>query len=162
VAAALLAGLVAVLALYQPQKLFIETTLDEALPSAVPAAVAPTPTSVPAGPRELAAGELRGLAHRGSGQVRLLALADGARVLRLVSLDVENGPDLHVYLADAPADADPAQFGRRFADLGLLKANHGNQNYRLPAGTDQAGFGSAVIWCKRFAVGFAVAPLAPA
>jgi hypothetical protein len=102
VAAALLAGLVAVLALYQPQKLFIETTLDEALPSAVPAVVAPTPTSVPAGPRELAADELRGLAHRGSGQVRLLALADGARVLRLVSLDVENGPDLHVYLADAP------------------------------------------------------------
>jgi hypothetical protein len=32
----------------------------------------------------------------------------------------------------------------------------------VPAGTDQAGFGSAVIWCKRFAVGFAVAPLAPA
>jgi Electron transfer DM13 len=171
VAVALLAGLVVVLALYQPQKLFIEITLDEALPSAataapsptsVPAAVAPTPTSVPAGPREVAAGELRGLAHRGSGQVRLLALADGARVGRLEGLDVENGPDLHVYLAEAPADTDPAQFGRRFVDLGLLKANHGNQNYRLPADADSSRFRRTVIWCKRFAVGFAVAPLAPA
>jgi hypothetical protein len=171
VAVALAAGLVAVLALYQPQKLFIETTVDEALPSAptaapsptsVPTAVAPTPTTVPAGPRELAAGELRGLAHQGSGQVRLLELADGGRVLRLEGLNVENGPDLHVYLAEAPADADPAQFGRRFVDLGLLKANHGNQNYRLPAGTDPARFRSTVIWCKRFAVGFAVAPLAAA
>jgi hypothetical protein len=168
VAAALLAGLVAVLALYQPQKLFIETTVDEALPSAAtaapaptsaPTAVAPTPTTVPADPRELATGELRGLAHRGSGQVRLLELAAGSRVLRLEDLNVENGPDLHVYLAEAPADADPAQFGRRFVDLGLLKANHGNQNYRLPADTDPARFRSAVIWCKRFAVGFAVAPL---
>jgi hypothetical protein len=170
-AVALLAGLVAVLALYQPQKLFIETTVDEALPSAataapaptpVPAAAAPTPTTVPAGPRELATGALRGLAHRGSGRVRLLELADGARVLRLQDLNVENGPDLHVYLAEAPPDADPAQFGRRFVDLGLLKGNHGNQNYRLPAGADAARFRSAVIWCKRFAVGFAVAPLAPA
>jgi len=171
VALVLLAGLVAVLALYQPQKLFIETTVDEALPStataapsptSAPTAVAATPTTVPDGPRELATGELRGLAHRGSGQVRLLELADGARVLRLEGLNVENGPDLHVYLAEAAADADPAQFGRRFVDLGLLKANHGNQNYRLPAGTDPARFRSAVIWCKRFAVGFAVAPLAAA
>jgi hypothetical protein len=171
VAVTLLAGLVAVVALYQPQKLFIETTVDEALPSAptaapsptsAPTAVAPAPTTAPPGPRELAVGELRGLAHRGSGQARLLALADGARVLRLEGLNVENGADLHVYLAEAPADADPAQFGRRFVDLGLLKANHGNQNYRLPAGTDPARFRSAVIWCKRFAVGFAVAPLAAA
>jgi hypothetical protein len=169
VAVALLAGLVAVLALYQPHKLLIETTVDEALPSAAtaapsptsaPTAVAPTSTTVPAGPRELAAGELRGLAHQASGQVRLLELADGSRVLRLESLNVENGPDLRVYLAEAPADADPAQFGSGFVDLGLLKANHGNQNYRLPAGTDPARFHSAVIWCKRFAVGFAVAPLA--
>lgn len=168
VAVALLAGLVVVLALYQPQKLLIETTVDEALPSATtaaraptsaPAAVAPTLTTVPAGPRELATGELRGLAHRGSGRVRLLELADGARLLRLEGLDVENGPDLHVYLAEAPADADAAQFGRRFVDLGRLKGNHGNQNYRLPGGADPARFRSAVIWCKRFAVGFAVAPL---
>ena len=164
VAVALLAGLVAVLSLFQPQKLLIETTVDEAPPSApapapTSAAAAPTPTTVPAGPRELATGALRGLAHRGSGQVRLLELADGTRVLRLEDLNVENGPDLHVYLAEAPPDADPARFGRRFVDLGLLKGNHGNQNYRLPAGADPARFRSAVIWCKRFAVGFAVAPL---
>jgi Electron transfer DM13 len=167
VAVALVAGLVAVLVLFQPQKLFIETTVDEAVPSAataaptsVPAAAAaPTPSTVPAGPRELATGRLRGLAHRASGQVRLLELADGAQVLRLEGLNVENGPDLHVYLAEAPAGADPARFGQGFVDLGLLKANHGNQNYRLPADADRARFRSAVIWCKRFAVGFAVAPL---
>jgi hypothetical protein len=135
---------------------------DRPGPTAAPTAVAPTPTTVPAGPLELATGELRGLAHRGSGRVRLLELGGGARLLRLEDLNVENGPDLHVYLAEAPADADPAQFGRRYVDLGLLKANHGNQNHRLPAGTDPARFRSAVIWCKRFAVGFAVAPLVAA
>ena len=32
---------------------------------------------------------------------------------------------------------------------------------RFPAGTDLSAFKSAVIWCRRFAVGFGVAPLQP-
>ena len=48
-----------------------------------------------------------------------------------------------------------------FIDLGALKGNRGNQNYVIPAGTDLSAFNSAVIWCRRFAVGFGVAPLSP-
>ena len=48
-----------------------------------------------------------------------------------------------------------------FIDLGALKGNRGSQNYAIPAGTDLAAFKSAVIWCRRFAVGFGVAPLSP-
>jgi hypothetical protein len=44
-------------------------------------------------------------------------------------------------------------------DLGKLKGNKGNQNYTLPADLDLSRYRSAVIWCKRFAVGFGVAPL---
>lgn len=70
------------------------------------------PDDRPSRPAGAATDTLRGLAHRGSGQVRLLELAGGAWVLRLEGLNVQNGPDLHVYLAAAPADADPAHFGR--------------------------------------------------
>jgi hypothetical protein len=48
-----------------------------------------------------------------------------------------------------------------FATLGPLKGNRGNQNYTIPAGTDLTKFQSAVMWCRRFLVGFAVAPLLP-
>jgi len=48
-----------------------------------------------------------------------------------------------------------------FIDLGPLKGNRGNQNYAVPAGTDLSKFKSAVIWCRRFLVGFGVAPLLP-
>jgi Electron transfer DM13 len=36
-----------------------------------------------------------------------------------------------------------------------------SQNYAIPAGTDLSAFKSAVIWCRRFAVGFGVASLQP-
>ena len=44
--------------------------------------------------------------------------------------------------------------------LGKLKANKGNQNYAVPAGTDVRKYKSVAVWCKRFSSGFAVAPLA--
>mgnify|MGYP006183142743 CR=1 FL=1 len=44
-------------------------------------------------------------------------------------------------------------------DLGALKGNKGNQNYRIPNDVDPEQFKSAVIWCRRFTVGFGVAPL---
>ncbi len=44
-------------------------------------------------------------------------------------------------------------------DVGKLKGNRGNQNYRLPPNVDFSRYRSAVIWCKRFTVGFGVAPL---
>jgi hypothetical protein len=66
-----------------------------------------------------------------------------------------------VYLSHVPAGGDLRAYREGFIDLGALKGNRGSQNYAIPAGTDLSAFKSAVIWCRRFAAGFAVAPLSP-
>jgi len=35
------------------------------------------------------------------------------------------------------------------------------ESRKFPPGTDLSGLKSAVIWCRRFVVGFGVAPLSP-
>jgi Electron transfer DM13 len=85
----------------------------------------------------------------------------GRLILRLERLSTSNGPDLRVYLSHMPASAGLRAYRTGFIDLGALKGNRGNQNYAIPAGTDLSAFKSAVIWCRRFAVGFGVAPLQP-
>lgn len=107
----------------------------------------------------LAEGAFQGLEHPTSGTAQLLDLADGRRFLRLENLDTSNGPDLRVYLSEIPASDDWYAYGERFIDLGPLKGNRGDQNYEVPAGTDLSAYQSAVIWCRRFTVGFGVAPL---
>jgi hypothetical protein len=47
-----------------------------------------------------------------------------------------------------------------FIDLGDLKGNEGDQNYEIPAGTDLTKYRAASVWCARFGVNFAAAPLA--
>ncbi|MCI0690104.1 MAG: DM13 domain-containing protein [Sporichthyaceae bacterium] len=175
VAAAVLAAVV-VLTLYQPQRLLIDERVDEATPLAgapvtTPSVADPTPTTsgggapasttapATAGPKVLGRGTFRGLAHRGSGTALLVELEDGQRVLRLEDLDVENGPDLFVYLTAAPADSPRNAFDDNFVTLGRLKGNQGNQNYDVPAGIGPPEYPTVVIWCKRFSVGFAVAPI---
>jgi hypothetical protein len=119
-------------------------------PSAVPSAVAASP----------ALAERRGTFHGeddfhfGRGTARLFATADGVFV-RFENFAVRNGPDLYVYLS--PSSNGYARKGN--LELGRLKASEGNQNYRLPAGTDPSAYRSVVIWCKQFAVPFAVATL---
>lgn len=50
----------------------------------------------------LASGELISHEHATTGTVSLVRLADGSRVVRLEGLDTSNGPDLRVWLTDAP------------------------------------------------------------
>lgn len=157
---------------FGPWHLFVNRTADEALPGA-PAVVdagggqdgdaqggalgggdAPAPKSV------LAEGTFRSLAHESSGTAKLIE-ADGATFLRFEQLDVLSGPDLRVYLTAAPADADASAFGeeRLVVDLGGLRANQGNLTYEIPAGVPVDDVRSVSIWCRRFSVGFGVAPL---
>jgi hypothetical protein len=35
----------------------------------------------------------------------------------------------------------------------------GNQNYRIPSDVDLGRYSTAVVWCRRFEVGFAAAVL---
>jgi hypothetical protein len=102
---------------------------------------------------------LQSLEHQSSGTVLLIRLAGGGRILRLENLATSKGPDLRVYLSTAPASADWHGYDRDYVDLGALKGNLGNQNYNLPDSVDIARYRSAVIWCRQFKVGFAVAPV---
>jgi hypothetical protein len=164
---------------FQPWKLWQDETVEEALPGVVvtpaPEADAPseadasTPTAKPtptpaSGPRTVAGGELISHEHTTSGTVKLVRLADGSHVVRLENLDTSNGPDLRVWLTDAPVKEGRAGWhvfdDGAYVSLGKLKGNKGSQNYPLPADVDPADFTSVSIWCDRFDVSFGAAELA--
>jgi Electron transfer DM13 len=46
-----------------------------------------------------------------------------------------------------------------FVDLGAMKGNKGDQNYDIPTNVDLGQYQSVTIWCRRFGVNFATAPL---
>ncbi|MBD0419421.1 DM13 domain-containing protein [Streptomyces sp. TRM S81-3] len=166
---------------FRPWKLWQDETVQEALPGATAASEAPagapsgtpsgapsdaSPAPSPAGPATLASGELISHEHATSGTVKLVRLTDGSHVVRLENLDTSNGPDLHVWLTDAPVKEGQAGW-HVFDDgdhvsLGKLKGNKGSQNYTVPAGVDPSGFTSVSIWCDRFDVSFGAAELARA
>ena len=109
----------------------------------------------------LAQGSFYDIIHVGSGQAIVYQLADGSRLLRLQDFEVDNGPELHVYLV--PIDPVPASIGIEIpgsVDLSALKGNIGEQNYEIPADLDLSQFKSVVIWCQPFRVPFIAAPLA--
>lgn len=154
-AVALAVGLVVGFALFQPWRLFTDSTLDEAAPST---AVEP---SDPPRDRVLAEGEFEDAEHGTDGVAKVLELADGRRFVRLEELATSDGPDLHVWVTDQPSGGDWGSYDDgRYVRLGKLKANNGNQNYEVPAGADLAGLTSVVIWCDRFNVAFGTAPVA--
>ena len=152
---------------FQPHLLFIDETVNEP----VPVAEGDAPPETSSGPAEgsepapapeemtLLAGDFRRLEHATSGRAVVIELADGRRFLRFEDLETSNGPDLRVYLSEIPASDDWFAYGERYVDLGALKGNIGNQNYEIPDDVDLSRFESAVIWCRKFTVGFGVAPL---
>jgi hypothetical protein len=106
-------------------------------------------------PRITHMGEFRGADdfHFGRGQALIIETEPGKHVLRFENFSVRNGPDLFVYLS---TEAD--EYGRDSLELGKLKATDGAFNYDIPHGTDLTRYKSVVVWCKPFAVMFAVAP----
>ena len=111
-------------------------------------------------PVKVAEGSFRGVAHETKGMASIYRLPEGKQVLRFSGFETSNGPDVHIYLvaaADAKDDATVKNAG--FIDLGSIKGNIGDQNYDLPAGVDLAKYRAVTVWCKRFGVNFATAPL---
>jgi hypothetical protein len=89
-------------------------------------------------------------------------MPDGKNVLRFSAFETSNGPDVHVYLvaaSDATDDETVKKAG--FLDLGSIKGNIGDQNYDLPIDVDLNKYRAVTVWCKRFSVNFATAPLLP-
>jgi hypothetical protein len=157
-----------VLVWFQPQKLFYDHEVSEALPSvAAPSADAQggagttAPPSAPAEPVDLAAGTFVSREHHTTGTARVVRLPDGQVIVRLEGFETSNGPALFVYLSQNPADGSRAAFDDEFVDLGALKGNIGDQNYVVPDGVDATAYTSVVIWCDRFNAVFGAADLAP-
>jgi hypothetical protein len=110
--------------------------------------------------KALAKGEFHKADKAGSGTATIYQLADGKRVLRLTDFETENGPDLHVRLIAADDAKDTASVAKaEFVELAKLKGNKGNQNYELPQKVDLSKYKVVSIWCNRFSVNFAAAPL---
>lgn len=162
--------------LFQPWRIFTSATVTDAIPTAAPTAAPPAVSSLVASPeattaaptavavpRELATGQLISHEHASSGSVKILELPDGSRILRFEGLDTSDGPDLRVWLTDAPVIEGPPGWqvfdDGTYLDLGALKANKGDQNYEIPAAAVLGDYSSVTIWCARFTVSFAAAEL---
>ena len=160
---------------FAPWNLVVDRRVDEALPgvSAPVAGSAPIGESaepvdpvaepeVVVDPVPLAGGAFASLEHTTTGTALALELDDGRRFLRLEGLETSNGPDLRVILSDQTLSDDWHVWDDgRYVDLGALKGNLGSSNYAIPANVNLEDFETAVIWCRRFSVGFGVAPLDP-
>jgi hypothetical protein len=116
-----------------------------------------TPASVPA---KIAEGSFHGVAHETKGVAAIYKLPDGKQVLRFSGFQTSNGPDVQVYLIAAPdAKDNETVTNAGFIRIADLKGNMGDQNYDLPANLDLNKYRAVTIWCRRFGVNFATAPL---
>jgi hypothetical protein len=149
------------------QLLLVAAAMAAAAPVAAPTTGSgpsrtPGATGSPA-PVLLASGNFISHEHRTTGAVRVIGLPDGRRLLRIEDLDTSNGPDLKVWLTDAPVRAGRDGWSvfddGQYVNLGRLKGNRGSQNYPLPASVDLRRLSSLSIWCDRFNVSFGAVQL---
>jgi hypothetical protein len=142
--------------LFRPERLIIDAKVNEDFPAAED-----TRTNKEAAkPLVLYSGKFHEVAHPAKGIATVYKLPDGKHILRFTEFEVSNGPDVVVYLSavDDANDNDSVK-NSKFISLGSIKGNIGDQNYELPGDLDLNIYRSVVIWCKRFGVNFAVAPL---
>jgi len=144
---------------FRPELLFVNKSVSETFPAS---SIAANTADTAASPKELASGQFKGYAHETQGDAKIYGV-DGKRVLRLTNFKTSNGPDVHVYLVAAPDAKDDATVKKAgFVDLGSMKGNVGDQNYDVPNSVDLHKYQAVTIWCARFNVNFATAPLSAA
>lgn len=132
---------------FRPELLLVDKRVDEPLP-------------VLSSAEPLAYGFFRGVAHATTGMATIFRRAGGGEVLRLNDVKTANGPDVHIFMVAAKDVRDSQSVTTAgYIDLGKMKGNLGNQNYDLPAGFDLHRYTAVTIWCDRFKVNFATAPL---
>jgi hypothetical protein len=147
--------------LFRPERLVVDKTVSESFP-AVSTAHAPGSTMAAAAsaPVAIATGNFHGVAHKTHGTATVYELPDGKRTLRFTDFETSNGPDVQVYFVAAPDASDNETVTKAgFVHLGGLKGNVGDQNYDVPADLDLGKYKSVTVWCRRFSVNFATAPL---
>ena len=105
---------------------------------------------------ELVRGGFRAAEHHTQGTAAIVQTAGGDRYLTLTGFQTAAGPDLRVRLVPG----DTTDGGANGAvDLGALKGNRGNQQYRIPEEVSHQGR-AVVIWCRAFSAPFGRAWLA--
>jgi len=144
-------------AAFRPERLFFNAKVNESLPATSSKATANVSETV------LASGTFHDVAHKGVGTASIYQLPDGKRILRFTNFETSNGPDVHVYLvaANDATDSDTVKKAG-FVEVGALKGNIGDQNYEIASDLDLSKYRAVTIWCKRFGVNFATAPLSGA
>jgi hypothetical protein len=137
-------------AAFRPERLFVNAKVNETMPAG----------GSNFSQTILSSGAFHGVAHNGSGNASIYQLSDGKRILRFTNFRTSNGPDVHVYLiaANDATDSETVKKGG-FREIASLKGNIGDQNYEIPSDVDLAKYHAVTIWCQRFAVNFATAPL---
>jgi hypothetical protein len=141
---------------FRPERLWVNAKVNETLPASMVQA------SNPGAVQTLASGNFHDVAHTGMGQATIYQLLPGKRILRFTKFQTSNGPDVRVYLVAAEDAKDSSTVkSAGFVELGALKGNIGDQNYDIPAEVDLAKYRAVTIWCRRFGVNFATAPLSP-
>ena len=165
--------------LFRPDTLFTDVEADESLeeafaatttaeeeagstttvaePASTTTSPAVTTTAASVEPAQVTTGQFVGIDHSAQGTAAVYE-QDGDFVLRFEdNTDIQNGPDLYVWLlADTSYQSGTPD---EYIDLGLLKGTVGGQNYQLPDEFDPEVHRAVLIWCLRFAVPFAAAPL---
>jgi len=142
---------------FRPERLFVSQKVNENFPAAQTQAAEKKTTE----PVALASGHFHSVAHESAGVATVYQLPDGKRVLRLTEFKTSNGPDVQLYLVasdDAKDNDTVKKVG--FMTLGALKGNEGDQNYDVPSDVDLTKYRAVTVWCRRFGVNFATAPLA--
>jgi len=149
----------AVAGVYLGRSMFFDTEVSEQVAIAAPAAAATPEAARPARPSNdlLGRGRFTSVAHPAQGTASTIRLARGGTVLTLTGFEVDNGPDLRVYLVAGPARNEAEV--EDFKDLGALKGSKGDQQYEIPSGVDLGRYTTVVVWCRAFSVNFARAPL---
>lgn len=137
---------------FRPERLFINDVVNEEFPA--------TAVSTGTMPEPLSYGMFRGVAHDARGTATIYRLQDGKRVLRFTDFETSNGPDVQVYLVAAnDANDNETVTNAGFINLGAIKGNKGDQNYDVPVDVDLNKYKAVTVWCRRFGVNFATAPL---
>ena len=154
--------------LFRPERLWVNQTVNERLGSAAGSRAAGARPAAMSGmqaepeSKVLASGMFHGVAHQTMGTATVYQVGENKRVLRFTGFETSNGPDVQVYMVAASDASDNATVTKSgFVRLAALKGNRGDQNYELPADLDLSKYRAVTIWCRRFGVNFATAPLAP-
>jgi len=98
---------------------------------------------------QLLHGKVRAVGHDARGNAAVVRTGGGRRLLTLRDFRIDPGPQVRVWLVPRSANGD-RRIDDDYVDLGRLKGNRGNQQYRIPNRVDLRRYRSVVFWCVPF------------